>query len=200
MKNDPLQPILSEFLRAVRETMAGVSARLAKTEAEVVELRAAQAVTRGFDPDSIRPMVEELVRAAEPVPGPPGPPGPAGEPGPQGEKGEKGDPGDAGPQGEAGEPGAPGPQGEAGERGEDGLASREEIEDVVEQRVREVQVRTLKDMYRGVFVPGEQYRASDVVTWNGGSWLALRDTQAKPSTDDSWVLFVKQGRDGRDRR
>jgi hypothetical protein len=163
MKNDPLQPILSEFLRAVRETMAGVNARLAKAEAEVVELRAAQALSRGVEPRE-------------------GPPGPAGEPGP------------AGPAGE------PGPAGPPGERGADGIMTRDEAVALLEERFAAVVVQTLADWHRDTFVPGEAYERGNVVAWDGGTWVAMRQTKAKPGTDDSWKIVAKRGRDGRDRR
>jgi integrin beta 3 len=52
--------------------------------------------------------------------------------------------------------------------------------------------------YREVFKAGETYRAGDSVTWGGSSWIAMRETTAKPETDDSWRLAVKRGRDGKD--
>ncbi len=52
-------------------------------------------------------------------------------------------------------------------------------------------------IYRGIWRESE-YRKGDCVTFGGSSFIALRDTRAKPETDDSWRLFVKRGRDGKD--
>lgn len=58
---------------------------------------------------------------------------------------------------------------------------------------------TLADCYRGVWREGA-HKAGDAVTWGGSLWIAQRDTEAKPETDDSWRLAVKKGRDGKDGR
>lgn len=121
------------------------------------------------------------------VVGPQGPIGPAGEPG------ERGADGAAGERGERGEPG------ERGERGEDGVASREEIEALVEERFRDVQVRTLFDSHRGTYKRGESYRKADVVAWGGSTWGAVAATTDEPGTSADWKLLAKKGRDGRDR-
>ena len=118
-----------------------------------------------------------------------------------GEKGECGEPGPPGPQGETvvgppGERGAPGPP---GERGEDGIATREEIEALVDERFRDVQTRTLADTYRGVWKDGEAYQRGDTTTWGGNLFLALADTSGKPADTRDWQLITKRGRDGRDR-
>lgn len=85
-----------------------------------------------------------------------------------------------------------------GSDGRDGAASVEEIEAIVERRVRELDTRTLADAYRGVYVPGEHYQRGQLATWDGGLWLALEDSTAKPGTGDGWKLVTKRGRDGRD--
>lgn len=66
-----------------------------------------------------------------------------------------------------------------------------------EQRV-ERQIKLAHVLYRGIYKVGEQYSRGDSVTWGGSTWIAMRDTQSKPETDDSWKLAVKRGRDGRD--
>lgn len=53
-------------------------------------------------------------------------------------------------------------------------------------------------IYRGIYKAGEKYTRGDTVTWGGSTWIATRDTDAKPETDDSWKLSVKRGRDGKD--
>lgn len=53
-------------------------------------------------------------------------------------------------------------------------------------------------IYRGVHQQGQQYQRGDSVTFQGSTWIAMRDTGSKPETDDSWRLAVKRGRDGKD--
>jgi hypothetical protein len=57
-------------------------------------------------------------------------------------------------------------------------------------------------LYRGIW-EARSYDAGDVVTRNGCSWVAKRDTHAGEMPDDSsgteaWQMSVKKGRDGRD--
>lgn len=59
---------------------------------------------------------------------------------------------------------------------------------------------TLSDSYRGVWAPATVYVRGSVITRDGGLWLAMSDTGAKPGDDASgWVLIVKRGRDAADR-
>lgn len=51
-------------------------------------------------------------------------------------------------------------------------------------------------IYREIYRQGERYERDDMVTFGGSVWCALRDTDSKPGTDDSWRLAVKAGRDG----
>lgn len=52
---------------------------------------------------------------------------------------------------------------------------------------------------RGVYRPGMDAKEGDCVSFGGSLWVAQRDTQDKPGTDDSgWRLAVKKGRDGKD--
>lgn len=53
-------------------------------------------------------------------------------------------------------------------------------------------------IYRGVHQQAKQYQRGDSVTFQGSTWIAMRDTSSKPETDDSWRLAVKRGRDGKD--
>lgn len=53
-------------------------------------------------------------------------------------------------------------------------------------------------IYRGVHQQGRQYQRGDSVTFQGSTWIAMRDTASKPESDDSWRLAVKRGRDGKD--
>ena len=134
--------------------------------------------------------------------GPQGPAGPAGEPGPQGEPGPRGERGEPGAPGESitGPQGPPGPAGEPGARGADGIATREEITALIEERFADIQVRTLVDSYHGVYRAGEQYPRGGLVTWDGSLYLALESTSARPAENPSWKQITRKGRDGRDRR
>lgn len=52
---------------------------------------------------------------------------------------------------------------------------------------------------RGIFEPGSNYEAGDVVTHRKGVWVARDDTTATPGDGETpWLLFARSGRDGRD--
>jgi collagen type III alpha len=53
-------------------------------------------------------------------------------------------------------------------------------------------------IYRGVHKHDQRYQRGDSVTFQGSTWIAMRDTSSKPETDDSWRLATKRGRDGKD--
>jgi hypothetical protein len=168
-------------------------------------------------------------RSAPPVAGPQGEPGPSGEPGPAGvgvagfavrqmdghliarftdgteqDVGFcRGDPGPQGERGADGRVGADGPQGPAGERGErgtDGIATREELEAIIEERFADLQIRSLADWYQGVFRADGSYERGHLVQWDGSLFLAQKRTSATPLDGPDWKLVTKKGRDGRDRR
>lgn len=188
MSDDPVLAAVQKFMDAVEERM---SAR----ESE------------------IRGLLEELQTRATPqvIQGPPGPKGDTGERGIDGKNGIDGRDGKDGAPGigEKGERGAdglngkdstvPGPKGDTGQRGADGIATREEIESIIELRFADLQVRSLADTWRGVWKPGETYMRGAVAQWDGSPWLALKDsTDIKPGTSAIyWNLFAKKGRDGR---
>lgn len=140
--------------------------------------------------------------------GAPGKDGSAGEPGPAGAPstapGPKGDPGEPGapstvpgPKGDAGERGADstiaGPKGDTGERGADGIATREEIVSIVEERAAVINVRTFADIYQGVYRPETLYGRGLLTTWGGSLFLAKVETRAKPGESNDWQLVVKRG-------
>jgi len=93
--------------------------------------------------------------------------GPVGEKGERGERGEKGEPGDPGADGKRGEKGDPGPIGPQGLLPMVKLWRQDEI----------------------------TYR-SEVVTHDGATWQALRDTAQIPG-GDHWRILAAPGRDGR---
>jgi hypothetical protein len=140
------------------------------------------------------------------VPGPKGDPGKDGAdstiPGPKGDPGERGS--DSIVPGPKGDPGAdgkdsaiPGPKGDPGERGADGIASREEIEEVVKRQVADLRVRTFADTYQGVYQSDQTYGRGLAATWDGSLWLSQVETRSKPGENGDWKLIVKKGRDGR---
>jgi hypothetical protein len=133
-----------------------------------------------------------------------GPPGQPGEPGlgvvgPQGETGAAGPPGPAGDRGERGEPGARGEQGEKGEPGErgmDGIAGRDGVDGItgaVGERGPEGppgKLSIVRNWEDGVYYQGE------VVTRDGATYQALKDTGRVPPHDD-WICIASRGQDAK---
>jgi hypothetical protein len=95
--------------------------------------------------------------------------------------------------------------------GRDGVATRDELQllirdgiaaaldGAVEAAVAKAFEKHPKIEYRNVWEPGI-YSKGNVVTFGGCGWICLVDsTEQKPGTTKDWQLFVKKGRDGRDR-
>jgi Collagen triple helix repeat (20 copies) len=112
--------------------------------------------------------------------GPVGPTGAAGGPGEPGERGEKGDPGIPGPDGVPGIQGLPGEPGPAGERGEPGPAGQD----------------AYPGRACGLYDAQMEFRALDVVTFNGSEWRARCDNPG-PLPGDGWLLGAKKGEPGK---
>jgi len=130
--------------------------------------------------------------------GEPGDVGPIGAIGPEGPRGEKGDPGESivGPQGEKGDPGSPGesivgPQGERGEKGDPGESIRGEKGDPGERGPEGPagKLTLIKQWHRGV-----HYEA-DVVSHDGSTYQAQRDTAEEPPHED-WIVLAARGMPG----
>lgn len=53
---------------------------------------------------------------------------------------------------------------------------------------------------RGYYREGMKAEKGDILTHDGNAWLALKDTSAKPCTEnkEDWRIFARRGRDGRD--
>jgi hypothetical protein len=83
--------------------------------------------------------------------------------------------GERGDQGEQGEPGPMGPPGPSGPRGEQGPPGK---------------LRVAK-----AWVPETVFYEGDVVTFDGGTFQARRDTGQPPSHSD-WTCLARAGRDG----
>ncbi len=170
-----------------------------------VELEVAKAKTelRASIPTETRSAPEPVIdidaiatRAAQLIPVPKnGVDGKDGANGVDGAPGKDGTPGVPGPQGLPST--IPGPQGERGERGADGIATREELESMIESRFADVQVRSLADTYEGVWKEGLHKRGA-TTTWGGSLWLVMRDSEKKPGdNNDDYKLIVKRGADAK---
>jgi hypothetical protein len=124
-----------------------------------------------------------------------------------GDKGEKGDTGERGVMGLSGTNGkdgsdglpsiVPGSKGDKGERGADGIATREELESIIEELRADVQVRTFADVYQGVYENNKQYTRGLLTTWGGSLWLSQVGTRSKPGENGDWKLVAKRGSDGK---
>lgn len=66
--------------------------------------------------------------------------------------------------------------------------------------VEKIEVRFDVPLYRQIFKAGDRYEKSDMVTYAGSVWMALRDEPAGPPdmAPADWRLVVKRGRDGKD--
>ena len=102
--------------------------------------------------------------------------GERGERGDKGDKGERGERGEQGAQGEKGEKGEPGPAGAAGEKGIDGAQGAPGKFPVPRRWTR-----------------GVSYESS-IVTHEGSTWCAVRDT-AEPPPHEDWTLIAERGAD-----
>jgi Collagen triple helix repeat (20 copies) len=139
--------------------------------------------------DDIRPLLLDLVTSAMrtvrvPKDGDPGPKGDKGDAGPKGDKGDQGPTGQAGKPGEKGFDGADGNPGPAGDRGEPGAAGPQGPPG---------KLPLAKEWTEG----GIAYM-SDVMTYRGATWQALRDTAKTPGEHVDWLCLSAAGRDGRD--
>jgi hypothetical protein len=134
--------------------------------------------------------------------------------------------GDAGPPGPVGDPG---PSGEKGEHGRDGRDAAdlmliyshitEQVAEVVAGALKTFsinspdsgrtlqagfgsnvhQIKTGIPLDAGVWTE-RTYAVGDSVSHGGSSWIAQKETSAKPGKSDDWRLAVKRGTDGRDYR
>lgn len=175
------------------------------------EIRAARLELKAELFKEIKAELQETFTRSAPqvIAGPPGPAGKDGRDGADGKPGadgkdgapgigEKGERGADGLNGKDGAPSTiPGPQGEKGERGANGIATREELESIIEERMADVQVRTFADFYQGVYEPNRTYSRGLAVTWGGSLWLSKAETKTKPGESTDWQLFVKKGADGK---
>lgn len=115
----------------------------------------------------------------------------------EGPAGKDGKDGANGVDGKDGRDGKDGADGKNGERGADGIATRAELDSMLEERFAELQVRSLADSYQGVYQPEKDYTRGNLATWGGSLFLALADTCSRPEQSPDWKLIVKRGADAR---
>lgn len=111
-----------------------------------------------------------------------------GAPGEKGERGEPGRDGEPGPRGES----VTGPPGEPGERGERGEPGRDGVDGAPGAQGPPGAFSEPREWTGGAV----HYRA-ELVTHQGATWFARRDTASRPPGDD-WILIAAAGEPGRD--
>jgi hypothetical protein len=134
--------------------------------------------------------------------GPTGPTGAAGAQGPKGDtgamgpQGAKGDTGAAGPQGPVGPMGSQGPIGATGAQGPQGPAGADGATGPAgSQGATGPQGPGF--VFQHEWNNDAQYMLNDVVTYNGGAYVALKDAPAgTPDQSTDWKLFAAAGAAG----
>lgn len=169
-EREALADILGRELASARAQMRkAVELIQAETARTIAELRAQTA--------ELQLALHEKAKAIKD-----GAPGPQGERGERGERGEDGEQGKAGEKGERGEPGEPGPQGERGAAGRDGTDGKDGAQGAP-----------------GAFPIPRAWKAAihyagQIVTHDGSTWQASKDTAAAPPHED-WSLIAQRGAD-----
>jgi len=72
--------------------------------------------------------------------------------------------------------------------------------DPLRDEVKDLKRALEQRSYKGLYEHGVEYRQHNSVTHAGSFWIARKDTMSMPGTDDSWVLAVRRGKDGKDLR
>jgi hypothetical protein len=120
--------------------------------------------------------------------GDPGAQGAQGSPGVIGPHGPKGEKGDKGDRGELGHVGAAGPKGERGEKGQNGSNGRDGERGPPGPQGKLVVAKAWQ--------ADKVHYEGEVVTHNGATWQAVRDTGHAPGGRD-WQCLATAGVDGR---
>lgn len=194
---DPFADAVEASLLKMREEIRAMDTKIAEQQTEIRSLRE-ELQTRAVSTALVKPL-EEVIREEmarvefRATPCKDGKDGIDGKDGRDGIDGKDGAPGERGADGINGRDGAPG---EKGERGADGIASREELESIVEARFADLTVRSFADAYSGVWKEGLHKRGV-FTTWGGSLWLSLADTENKPGENGDWRLVVKKGADAK---
>lgn len=64
----------------------------------------------------------------------------------------------------------------------------------IDERLAQLEARSLPEAYRGVFDLEAKYSAGQLLTHQGGLWMALRDVQGeKPGPSPAYRLVLKAG-------
>lgn len=187
--NDALQ--LKAFTDAVSDVVARTIAGIQREAKMAEELR--QAEYRAFFAEQ-RETVSGLIRKVEERLS-------EVKDGKDGERGEKGDEGAPGKDGDQGPPGRDGSNGADGRDGAD--ADMEALQNELIELVAAFPIpengKDGKDAYpgeaRGLFDPTAEYRAMDVVSFNGSEWRAKRDNPGE-LPGDGWMLSASKGKRG----
>lgn len=160
---------MQPLLEAGEEAFARAIARVERSATQAEQLRDAE--HRAFMAEQ-RELLATLFRDAEAKIASvrDGVDGKDGEPGPAGDRGEQGERGEVG---ERGADGIAGEKGETGERGADGFHGEA----------------------RGLFDAEAEYRALDVVGFNGCEWRAKYDNPG-PLPGEGWMLSAQRGKKG----
>jgi Collagen triple helix repeat (20 copies) len=176
----PLEALADELgdfaARIERDLKLSVGSMLAELRGELSALRASRAETELRLDRAVAARLAELQD---------GPPGPAGG------RGERGEAGEAieGPPGVQGIPGPPGAPGEAGVRGEPGSVG--EIGPVGPAGPPGETGPPGKFMPPKAWAKGIHYESA-LVTHEGSTWCAARDTAEEPPHDD-WIVVAACG-------
>lgn len=166
----------------------------------------------GRDGDRGEPGERGLEGAAG-APGAPGAKGDRGEQGPAGDRGEKGPDGRdgrdglsvKGDRGDKGEPGAPGADG----LGFDDLEGTEDpdrgpmLSLIRGDRRKDIALGAIGAAVfdKGIWTAGQTYAKGAIVSWDGHSWSAKKETTVEPGEGvDAWRLMVRRGKQGREGR
>ena len=82
------------------------------------------------------------------------------------------------------------------DRSLDDVHKRLDLVDALQKRVAELEGGGIR--YVGTWQRAQSYRKGDVVTYDGGMFIALAATAETPGKSGDWQLAVKAGRPGRD--
>lgn len=174
-----------------------------KIVADVIALIPKPQDGKDADPEAVRGIVvAEVVKAVAALPPPKD--GKDGKDGKDALNGRDGLAGVQGPKGADGTNGTNGTDGKDGfslddfdmSLGEDGRTfSFRFLRDGVVAKEKQITVPFM--LFKGVWREGE-HKHGDTVTWDGSSWHANRDTDAKPGTSPDWTMCNKRGQNGKD--
>jgi Collagen triple helix repeat (20 copies) len=172
--------LLRDLTEAAADAVGREIAVLRRSAQQEREIAAAEHRARLAELANLeRQLVARLAELKDGEPGVEGQHGERGERGEKGEAGEQGERGWQGIQGDRGERGDPGKQGDRGDRGDMGPPGKLPI---------------VKQWTDCVHYEG------DVVTLEGRTYQAVRDTGKAPGGADDWICLAERGANGSDGR